>query len=159
MSRRRNASVASGSESPANDTSRDSAGEGEPGSGGGPSGDLYLTLHLRPHPFFTRHGADLGVEVPVSVPELLRGADIEVPTPDGAVQMKVPAGSQNGQRLRVRGKGATRRGSPEHGDLYVTLVATLPDLDAGDPRAEGVAREMEALYPERDLRAHLKEPT
>lgn len=131
------------------------AGQGAPGFEGGPPGDLYLKLHVRPHKFYTRDGADLLVNVPVTIAELVRGGAIEVPTPDGPVTMKVPARSQPGRRLRLRGKGAPRRRGGGRGELYVTLVPTLPDSD--DPRLEELASELEGLYGEADVRAGLKE--
>ena len=129
------------------------AGQGIQGQAGGPPGDLYVTLRVRPHPFFTRKGADLYVDLPVTLPELVVGASIEVPTPDGPVSMKLPPRSPNRRRLRLRGKGAVRR-EGERGDLYVTLVAELPDSD--DPRLEELAREMEPLYEGKDVREGLK---
>jgi curved DNA-binding protein len=131
------------------------AGQGGPGREGGPAGDLYLTLRVRPHPFFRREGADLHVEVPVTVPELVLGAQIQVPTPDGAASVKVPPGSANGQKLRLRGKGATRRGSTERGDLYASLKAVLPKDGKEQARLEQIAKEMEPLYAGTDVRAHL----
>lgn len=129
------------------------AGQGEPGEGG-PAGDLYLTLQVRSHPFFSRRGADLHLELPVTIPELVLGASVEVPTPDDPVAMKIPPHSRNGRVLRLRGKGATRRGSQERGDLYVKLVASLPTGDPGP--LEEIARELEPLYAGQDPRAHLK---
>jgi curved DNA-binding protein len=129
------------------------AGKGEPGREDGPPGDLYVSLRVRPHPFFRREGADLHVQVPVTIPELVLGASIEVPTPDGPVAMKVPPRSRPGQRLRLRGKGARRTGKPDRGDLYVELAATLPEGD--DARLEELARQMEGLYGA-DPRARLR---
>jgi curved DNA-binding protein len=131
------------------------AGQGEPGVKGGAPGDLYLTLSVRPHPFFTRRGDDLWLDLPVTLPELVLGAEIEVPTPDEPVRMKIPPRSQSGRVLRVRGKGAGKRGSKdERGDLYVRLVAQLPD--APDPRLEEIAKQLEPLYGGKDPRARLK---
>jgi curved DNA-binding protein len=130
------------------------AGQGDSGARGGAAGDLYLRLRLRPHPFFTRQGADLSLDLPVTVSELVLGASIEVPTPDGPVTMKVPPRSQNGRKLRLRGKGAPRLGSSERGDLYVRLVAELPEGD--DPKLEAIAKELEPLYGGRDPRAKLR---
>ena len=135
------------------------AGQGAPGRNGAPAGDLYLGIRVRPHRFFTRDGPDVSVDVPVTLPELVRGAAIEIPTPDGSVSMKIPPRSQPGRRLRLRGKGAPRRagegrGDEERGDLYVRLALTLPETD--DPRLEELAAEMESLYSE-DVRSGLKE--
>lgn len=131
------------------------AGQGSPGVEGGPPGDLYLKLHVRPHAFYTRDADDLWLDVPVTLSELVRGASIEVPTPDGSVTMKVPARSQPGRRLRLRGKGAPHRNSDGHGELYVKLLLALPDTD--DPRLDELASEMDGLYGDADLRSGLKE--
>lgn len=129
------------------------AGQGLPGPPGGSSGDLYLTLRVRPHPYYTRDEADLFVDVPVALPELVLGASVEVPTPDGAVSMKIPRGSPNNRKLRLRSKGGFVRGSKERGDLYARLVLELPPTSE---RLEELAREMEPLYGARDLRRKLK---
>ena len=133
------------------------AGQGDPGSQGAPAGDLYLTLHVRPHPFFRREGNDLHLELPVTVPELVKGASVEVPTADGSVTMKIPPHSQSGRVLRLRAKGAPKLGSSERGDLYVKLLAELPD--PADPRLESIAKELEPLYEGRDVRARLRTPS
>lgn len=130
------------------------AGQGMPGQAGGSPGDLYVTLRVRPHPFFTRKGADVYVDLPVTIPELLRGGSIQVPTPDGAATVKVPPRSSNGRKLRLRGKGATQRGSTERGDLYVTLSAVLPQ-EGDDGKLEEIAAAMEPLYRGADVREHL----
>src|SRR5262249_7040420 len=125
-----------------------------PGAQGGPAGDLYLSLQVRPHPHFRRENDDLHLELPVTLPELVNGASVEVPTPSGAVTMKVPAHSASGRVLRLRGRGAAKLGWSEHGDLYVKLVAELPD--PADPRLEAIAKELEPLYAGRDVRAKLR---
>lgn len=104
-------------------------GQGHPGGQGGPPGDLLIKVEVQPHPVFRRDGLDLLVTLPVTVGEALRGTSVRVPTLEGEVSLKVPAGSQNGRRLRVRGKGLARKGG-EAGDLYVTLDVRLPALDA-----------------------------
>ena len=104
--------------------------------------------------FFTRDEADLFVDVPVTVPELILGTTVDVPTPDGSVSMKLPPRSPNGRKLRLRGQGGALRGSEERGDLYVRLVAELPDTP--DEKLEELARELEPLYGEQDIRARLK---
>ncbi len=133
------------------------AGQGDAGVLGGPPGDLYLTLQVRPHPFFERKGSDLSLDLPVTLPELVLGASIEVPTPDGPVTMRVPEKSASGRVLRLRGKGVPKLGAAERGDLYVRLVAELPD--PADPRLEVIAKELAPLYEGRDIRARLKEGT
>jgi curved DNA-binding protein len=130
------------------------AGQGEPGPGGGPPGDLILTLEVRPHPFFTRKEADLHLELPVTIPELVQGAKVEVPTPDEPVSMRIPPRSRAGRVLRLRGKGAARRGGGGRGDLYVKLVPTLPEVD--EARLEKLAAELAPLYAGQDPRAALK---
>lgn len=108
------------------------SGQGEAGFRGAPSGDLYVTVSVRKDEVFTRDGADLFVDLPVSYPELVRGAQVSVPTLTGRVTVKVPAGSRDGQILRVRGRGIARKSGT--GDLKVTLrVATPP---AGTAEAE-----------------------
>jgi len=129
------------------------AGQGESGASGAPPGDLYLTLRLRPDPLFRRDGDDLSLDLPVTVPELVLGASVEVPTPEGSASVRVPPHSRPGQRLRLRGKGATRRDGTR-GDLYARLVAELP---AGrDDELEELAKRMEPLYAASDVRAGLR---
>ena len=99
--------------------------QGQPGAGGGEPGDLFVKLQLRPHPTFTVSGDDLTTDVPVTASEAVLGATIEVPTIDGKAEMKVPAGSQSGQRLRLRGQGLNKRGGGR-GDLYVRLKVVVP---------------------------------
>ena len=130
------------------------AGLGDSGAQGAPAGDLYLTLHVRPHAFFRREGNDLYLDLPVTLPELVQGASVEVPTADGSVTMKIPPRSQSGRVLRLRGKGAPKLGGSERGDLYVKLLAELPD--PADPRLEAIAKELEPLYQGRDPRAKLR---
>ncbi len=100
-------------------------GQGQPGAGGGPSGDLYVTLRITPHPRFTVSGDDVTVESPITPWEAVLGARIEVPTLDGKAEMKVPAGSQGGQRLRLRAQGLNKRGGGR-GDEYVKLKIVVP---------------------------------
>jgi molecular chaperone DnaJ len=101
------------------------AGQGEPGMRGASAGDLYVVVHVTPHPVFGRSGNDLTVTVPVSFPELVMGTTLTVPTMDGTVKLKVPAGTNSGRTLRVRGKGITRRDG-RSGDLLVTLQVVVP---------------------------------
>lgn len=99
-------------------------GHGEPGPPAGQPGDLYVRVHVRPHPFFRRRGDDLAIEVPISYAEAALGAEIQVPTLDGPVTMRVPPGTPSGKTFRLRGKGAPRRGG--QGDLYVTVNVEVP---------------------------------
>jgi DnaJ-class molecular chaperone len=131
------------------------AGQGEPGVAGGPPGDLFLTLRVRPHPLFRREGDDLALDLPVTLPELVFGAEVSVPTPEGSASVRIPAHARPGQRLRLRGKGAGRRGAGgERGDLYVRLVLELPE--GHDRELEEIARSAEPLYAGRDVRARLR---
>jgi molecular chaperone DnaJ len=101
------------------------AGQGEPGQRGAPAGDLYVLIHVSPHPLFGRSGDDLTLTVPVSFPELVMGSTLTVPTLDGSVKVKVPSGTNSGRTLRVRGKGIARRDGTT-GDLLVTLQVVVP---------------------------------
>ena len=100
-------------------------GKGGPGMNGGPPGDLYLQIALEPHPLYRAHGHDLELEVPLAPWEAALGAQIEVPTLDGRVQMKVPAGSKAGQKLRLAGRGLPQPGGGA-GDLYAVLSIAVP---------------------------------
>lgn len=102
------------------------AGEGEPGSGSAPAGDLRVVLAVAPHPVFRRDGADLHLELPISFVDAAVGGSIEVPTLDGRVRMKVPAGTQTGRVFRLRGKGIPKGGSAGGGDLHVTVLVEVP---------------------------------
>jgi molecular chaperone DnaJ len=105
-------------------------GKGQPGQRGGPPGDLYVVVHVRPHPVFGRSGTNLTLSVPVTFPEAVLGTEIRVPTLDGAVTLRVPPGTPSGRTLRVRGKGVQKGDGPA-GDLLVTIEievpASLPD--------------------------------
>ncbi|RZA07085.1 MAG: hypothetical protein EOP11_08650 [Proteobacteria bacterium] len=104
-------------------------GQGAPGIGKGPAGDAYIELTVRPQPGFTRKGRDLEVEVPISFLEAILGGEVEVPTIEGKVQLKIPPGVSTGSRLRVRGKGvASPKG--ERGDQFVTLKVVMPKVIA-----------------------------
>jgi len=121
------------------------AGQGEPGRGGAPAGDLYVKVHVTPHPLFARSARntdDLTLTVPVSYPELVLGSTITVPTLDGTVTLKIPAGTASGRTFRVRGRGVQRR-TGTAGDLLVTVEVAVPArLDNG--AAEALAAYAEA---------------
>ena len=110
-------------------------GQGAPGSHGGAAGDLVLTIHVTPHAHFRREGDDLHLDLPVTPGEAYGGAKVNVPTAGGAVLMKLPARSQSGHVVRVKGKGVARRNKPP-GDLYVHLQVQLP---VNDEAAEAIA--------------------
>ncbi|MGD8378025.1 MAG: molecular chaperone DnaJ [Gammaproteobacteria bacterium] len=102
------------------------AGEGEAGLNGGPPGDLYVEIGIRPHPIFTREGSDLFCEVPVSFARATLGGEVEVPTLEGKVALKIPAGTQSGRLFRMRGKGVKPvRGGPT-GDLKCRVMVETP---------------------------------
>ena len=117
------------------------AGQGEAGLRGAPSGDLYVTVHVRPDKVFGRDGDDLTVTVPVSFHELALGTTLSVPTLEGKVGVRVPKGTSDGRILRVRGRGVPKRGSDGgHGDLLVTVKVAVP------PNLEGEAAEALEAY-------------
>jgi DnaJ-class molecular chaperone len=101
-------------------------GQGAPGLGGGPPGDLLVEVTVRPDPVFTRQGRDLEAELPVSLYEMLLGGKVSVPTLSGRASLKVPAGTQNGTRMRLKGQGLPATSREKAGDLYVALKAVLP---------------------------------
>ncbi len=110
-------------------------GQGGPGAHGGPAGDLLLKLHVTTHPLYTREGEDLHIDVPITLVEAIRGGTAVVPTPTGEVKLKIPTNSQTGKKLRLRGKGVTRKGSTP-GDLYVHLQIHAPQVDTMTPELE-----------------------
>lgn len=107
------------------------AGKGEPGLAGGSAGDLYIQPQVEPHPCFRRNGFDIELDLPLTLSEALSGARIKVPTIDGEVELKIPAASQSGQKLRLKGKGIYHKKTKTRGDQYVILQIRLPqNLDA-----------------------------
>jgi curved DNA-binding protein len=123
------------------------SGQGLPGHGGGAVGDLYLEIEFRPHPFFKPDGADIHLELPVTPWEAALGATIKVPTPAGPVDLKVPAGAPNGQRLRLKGRGIPGKSA---GDFYVTLGITLPPADSDTAKALYKKMQQEMPYNPRE---------
>src|ERR1700750_275538 len=101
------------------------AGEGAPGAGGGPTGDLFLRVRIRPHPRFRLDGRDLYVDLPVAPWEAALGADVQTPTLDGTARVKVPPGSSSGRRLRLRGQGFPDSAAGT-GDLYAVVKIMVP---------------------------------
>jgi curved DNA-binding protein len=124
-------------------------GQGGRGAHGGPAGDLYLKVRLRPHAHVRREGKDLYLDLPVTIPEAALGAEVQLPTFEGPVQLRVPAGAQSGMQLRLRGKGLPDLRGGARGDLYAVVQLVLPpasgalsdavkplaELYAGDPRS------------------------
>jgi DnaJ-class molecular chaperone len=101
-------------------------GQGLPGRGGASAGDAFVEVTVEPHPVFTRDGDDILVELPITLYEAVLGASLNVPTIDGKVSLKVPAGANSGTQLRLRGKGVQAGKSGARGDQYVRLVVMLP---------------------------------
>jgi molecular chaperone DnaJ len=101
-------------------------GEGEAGSYGGPPGDLYVVITVKPHPFFKRKGNDLHCEVPISFVQAALGAEIKVPTIDGDAKITIPAGTPSGRVFHLRGKGVPKLGSYGKGDQYITVYVDVP---------------------------------
>jgi curved DNA-binding protein len=117
------------------------AGQGSPGIGGGPSGDLLLEVSFRKHPLFSADGRDVTLTLPVAPWEAALGETVSVPTLGGAVEMKVPAGARSGQRLRLRGRGLP--GNPP-GDQFVEIAIVLPP---DSPRARQLFEQMKRELP------------
>ncbi len=102
-------------------------GRGAPGEANAPAGDLTILVEVQPHPLFRREGANLAIDVPITIDEAVLGAKIDVPTLSGStVGLPVPAGGSSGQKLRVRGKGVPAHGDQAEGDLYVVLKVVVP---------------------------------
>jgi DnaJ-class molecular chaperone len=108
-------------------------GQGGAGQGGLPAGDLMVTIAVKPHAVFERDGDDVRMDLPVSLMEALEGGRVEATTPGGVVALNVPAGSNSGTVLRLKGRGVARPNAP--GDLYVRVVLALPEGDNGDLKA------------------------
>ena len=127
------------------------SGEGEPGVNGGPPGDLYVQVHIKPHPVFQRDHDDLHCEMPVSIATGALGGDIEIPTLDGSARIKVPAETQSGKTFRLRGKGIKGVRSHEPGDLFCHVVVETPvNLTA---RQKELLHEFEAIS-RKDMARH-----
>jgi molecular chaperone DnaJ len=123
------------------------AGRGNAGTNGAPPGDLYIITDVKPHPFFDRRGDDIYTTVPVTVTEATLGAKIEVPTVDGRSLLRVPPGTNSGQKLRLREKGVPSVRDPKHrGDQYVELQVFVPK--PVDERVRELLKELEKVAPE-----------
>lgn len=125
------------------------AGQGAPGLGGGAPGDLYLELAFRPHPLYRVDGRDLYLDLPVAPWEAALGATVTAPTPDGPVQLGIPAGSSGGRKLRLKGRGIP---AATPGDLYAVLSIALPSADSEATREAYRALEAASRF---QPRAHL----
>ena len=116
------------------------AGKGNAGRNGGAAGDLYITVRVEPHAFFNREGDDIQIHVPITVSEAGLGAKIEVPTIDGRALLKVPQGTQNGQKFRLREKGVMNTRKNKRGDEIVEVVIQAPKVQ--DERTKELLREL-----------------
>lgn len=121
---------------------------------GGAAGDLLVQIRVRPHPFFERRGDDIHTEIPVTIGEALRGAEIEVPTIRGPVRARIPAGTQSGQAFRLTGKGVKKGRGETFGDHYYKIVVSVPARKLPDALSSAVD-EIEKLYDE-NPRARLR---
>ncbi|WP_404337522.1 molecular chaperone DnaJ [Planococcus rifietoensis] len=102
------------------------SGQGGPGFNGGPAGDLYVLFRVKPHQQFERDGDDIHLELPITYPQAALGDEIEVPTVSGKVKLKIPAGTQNGARFRLRGKGVQNVHGYGVGDQHITIKVKVP---------------------------------
>src|SRR5690606_14268281 len=102
------------------------SGQGGPGINGGPAGDLYVLFRVKPHKQFERDGDDIHLELPITYPQAALGDEIEVPTVSGKVKLKIPAGTQNGARFRLRGKGVQNVHGYGVGDQHITIKVKVP---------------------------------
>jgi len=127
-------------------------GQGEPGVGDAPAGDILLTIHVSPHPYFRRTGNRLDVRVPVTLAEAALGAKIDVPTPQGTITLTIPPNTSSGKRLRIKGHGVRPTGQPA-GDLFAEIQIVLPDGLSAEDRQK--LADISARYPQQpraDLR-------
>jgi molecular chaperone DnaJ len=129
-------------------------GKGHVGRNGGETGDLYVTVHVQPHPLFRREGDDIYVTVPIAIHEAALGAKIEIPAIDGSARLRVPPGTQSGQRFRLRERGVRSLRDGTRGDLIVEVRLVLPRLL--DERSKELLREFGRINRE-DVRGELRE--
>jgi molecular chaperone DnaJ len=126
-------------------------GKGNAGFRGGPPGDLYITVHVAEHPLYRREGDDLHMVVPIAIHEAALGARLDIPTPDGGARLRVPPGTQSGQRFRLSGRGVATRDN-RRGVLIVEMRLMLPKLL--DERSKELLREFGRINGE-TVREHL----
>ena len=119
------------------------AGEGEAGERGGPSGDLYVVINILPHEFFTRDEFDVICEVPITFVQAVLGAEIDVPTLEGKVKMKIPAGTQSHKIFRLKSKGLAKLGSYGRGDQLVRVIVEVPTKVSSEQK--DVLKQFEAM--------------
>jgi molecular chaperone DnaJ len=128
------------------------AGKGNAGTHGAPAGDLYITVRVEPHPLFQREGDDIHITLPVRIDEAGLGTKIEVPTIDGRALLKVPQGTKNGQKFRLREKGVLNARTNVRGDQIIEIAVEAPVVQ--DERTKEILREYATLHPE-DPRAEI----
>jgi molecular chaperone DnaJ len=121
-------------------------GKGNAGTLGAPAGDLYITTRVEDHAFFHREGDNIEIKLPLAVWEAALGAKIDVPTIDGRAQLKIPQGTRNGQKFRLREKGVLNSRTGQRGDQIVEVAVEAPD--PRDERTRELLREMSKLHPE-----------
>jgi DnaJ-class molecular chaperone len=119
-------------------------GQGASGERGGPPGDALITIAIAPHPYLTRDGRDLRMDLPVTLKEAVLGGKVTAPTLTGSVTLTVPPHSNTGRVLRLKGKGVPSTGTEPAGDLYVRLVVALPE--GADPKLEAFVKGWDATY-------------
>lgn len=124
-------------------------GHGQPGTNGGPSGDLYVNIRVAPHKTFKRNGNDIHFEQHISIPKAILGVELKVPTVDGDVSYKVPAGTQSGTVFRLKGKGVPRVNGYGRGDQYVKVIVDVPKK-INEKQKEALLNYMEASGEEFD---------
>lgn len=120
-------------------------GKGNAGTQGAAAGDLYITVRVQPHPFFTRDGDNIEIQVPITMWEAGLGAKIEVPTIDGRAMLKIPQGTGNGQKFRMREKGVFNARKNLRGDQLVEVILQAPEVH--DERTREILRELQQLHP------------
>lgn len=129
-------------------------GKGEPGTGGGPPGDLYVVTRIKKHPYYTRDGANVVMDLPISIAEATLGTEVTIPTPDGGkVKLKVPEGTPDGKVFRIAGKGAPRLKGKGSGDLKVKVQIIVPKRLSAEQKE--LLKRFESSRAE-DVRAHIK---
>jgi molecular chaperone DnaJ len=121
-------------------------GKGNAGTMGAPAGDLYITTNVEEHPIFSREGDNIKLKVPITVAEAGLGAKIEVPTIDGRTLLKIPPGTQNDQKFRLRERGVFNKSKNTRGDQIVQVVLKAPVVQ--DERTKELLRELATLHPE-----------
>ena len=121
------------------------AGEGQPGSNGGPNGDLYIFFGVKEHPIFERHENDLHCRIPINVSQAVLGARIQAPTLEGPYELVIPEGTQNGAQLKIRGKGVPEVQGKGRGDLIVHIDVRIPTKITRDQRR--IFEELEGMLP------------